>query len=114
MSALLQGVPPKDAAGRIIMGHHTQVPHHFANGLPYEVAGVLAIDITGAISHYAQGLPFTANGRLVTSDREPITYYGGGAAPFDANGRLAVDVAGPITHWSSGVPYTATGHIAAI
>jgi len=85
-------------------------PEYFYQGLPWE-AGVLAVDLVGAIDHYHEGIPFTAVGRLAVSEDAPVR-FGAGAAPFDANGRLAMSN-DAVDHYSSGIPYTATGGIAA-
>lgn len=111
MGALLQLVPPR-VAGAIDITIGTLAPDHFANGLPYEADGTLAVDTATAIDHHHQGLPFTAVGRLATASGNP-TYFGMGASPFTAANRLNVVIAA-VDHYSSGVGYTVTNSVAAV
>jgi len=105
MSALLQ-VATRNGVLPAVDG--VAAPLYVAGGIPYDATGV-AVDLTGVIDHYHQGLPFTANGRLCVVQTAPA-YYGSGAAPF-LNERLTMDTTG-IDHYSSSIPYTIAGGIA--
>ena len=111
MSALLQGVPRR-TGGRIEITNGATIPHHFHNGLPYELNGDLAIDGGGIVHHYHQGLPFTLEGRLIM-EATPVDHFGSGAAPFNAANRL-VRVVGAGTIYSSGVQYNAAQAVTTI
>jgi hypothetical protein len=90
------------------------IPHHFANGLPYEADGTLALDNVGATDHVHQGLPFTVQGRLVYAGGSAVPeYFGAGAAPFQpvVDSKLAFAFAQPVTHFSGGVAYSAEGRV---
>lgn len=114
MSALLQGVPRRNAAGRLLVTNGDLAPHHYANGLPYEANGDLAVKFGGTLDHFHQGLPFTAAGRFLITGAPP-SYVGNGAAPFTVVGadtRLSVHTTTAISHFSSGVGYTAAQEVA--
>jgi hypothetical protein len=85
-------------------------PQYVDQGIPYD-NGNVAVDLSSAINHHHQGLPFTAAGRLAVTQDAP-DYYGSGAAPFNA-GRLCMLDAN-IDHYASGIPYVAASNIATI
>ena len=92
----------------------TLAPDSYFNGLPL-AGGVLAVDLSSAIDHYHQGLPFTANSRLAVSINQPISHFGSGAAPFDAAGRLVTStveedkVLGGVPYFEDKVSVVITG-----
>ena len=110
MSYLLLSTISGQKIGALSYTDGDTLPNHFANGLPYESDGTLAVAIDGAISHYHQGLPFTASGRLAGTLSETPTRFGGGAAPFSASGHLTLGSSG-VTHYSGGICYTESGSI---
>jgi hypothetical protein len=109
MTALFQGVPLRSASGAVIATVAATSPDHYANGLPYEVDGSLCFE-TGAITHYHQGLPLTANDRVAVAATAPVR-YNSGAMPIASNGTLSVALAGGVDHYSSGVGYTSGGSV---
>ena len=104
MSALLQGVAPRNASGQILVTLGTAIPHHFHNGIPYEADGSVAgRAVTPAFFH--QGLPFDAAGRIAFAGTGAnIDFYGSGAAPFSSSSRLCPTTVAE-TSVSSGVSY---------
>ena len=110
MSYLLLSTISGQKIGALSYTDGDTLPNHFANGLPYESDGTLAVSVDGAISHYHQGLPFTASGRLAGTLSETPTRFGGGAAPFSASGHLTLGSSG-VTHYSGGICYTESGSI---
>ena len=111
MSALLQGVPLRVAGGAIDETIGTLAPDHFANGIPYEADGTLAVSTSQPADHYHQGLPFTALGRLaVAGSATAPAYFGSGAAPFTVANLLQRQVIAS-DHFSSGVAYSGVGAI---
>ena len=110
MSYLLLSTISGQKIGALSYTDGDTLPNHFANGLPYESDGTLAVSVDGAISHYHQGLPFTASGRLAGTLSETPTRFGGGAAPFSASGHLTLG-SGGVTHYSGGICYTESGSI---
>jgi hypothetical protein len=77
----------------VAMVDGTSLPTGFTGGIPVdnsEGAPAVAADTSGAITHYHQGLPFTAEGRIAIVQDGPIAYWGSGAAPFSSAGRLIV------------------------
>lgn len=106
MSALLQGVPRRNATGQILFTVGATPPDHFSGGIPYEADGSVAVE-NGPIDHYHQGLPYTASGRLATGGGTVVTYYGGGAAAFAANGQQATSTLPDV--YVHGVAYGANG-----
>ena len=113
MSYLLLSTISGQKIGALSYTDGNSIPDHFANGLPFETNGSLAVDVDGVISHYHQGLPFSADGRLVGTLSETPTRFGGGAAPFSAEGRLVFGSSG-VTHYSGGICYTEAGSIGAV
>ena len=113
MSYLLLSAISGQKIGALSYTDGDSIPDHFANGLPFETDGSLAVDVDGVISHYHQGLPFSADGRLVGTLSETPTRFGGGAAPFSAESRLVLGSSG-VTHYSGGVGYTEAGSIGAV
>ena len=109
MSYLLLSTISGQKIGALSYTDGDTLPNHFANGLPYESDGTLAVSVDGAISHYHQGLPFTASGRLAGTLSETPTRFGGGAAPFSASGHLTLGSSG-VTHYSGGICYTESGN----
>jgi len=87
-------------------------PAYFAQGLPFELDGTLAVDHVGLISHVHQGLPFSPTGRLVVSFGGVVTRIGDGGAPFTADNHLALEDAA-VSFYASGIPYTSSGQISA-
>lgn len=114
MSQLLQ-VATRQGAIKVL-NSFTLAPDYFDQGIPFDnvEGGVLslAVDITGDIHHFHQGLPFTLEGRLAATQDKPVEYFGSGGAPFDALGRLVFG-SGAVDHFSAGIPYTADRQIAA-
>jgi len=90
-------------------------PTRTTQGLPTDPAGGLpglAIDLTGAITHHHQGLPFTAQGRLAAELAAGVpAYFGSGAAPFSATGRLLFSSDPAIASHIARVPFAADGRI---
>ena len=84
MSALLQFRTPAGAFDDVI------APDYVHNGIPYVSTGEIAVDSAGAITHYHQGLGFTAAGRIASTIAPP-EYYGSGSAGF-VDGRLCTTV----------------------
>ena len=105
MSQLLQVATRSGALAQTV---GTLAPAHYANGLPFDADGSLAVDTASAIDHYQLGLPFTAAGRLCVA-AAAVDHFGSGGAPFTATGRLAQGT--PTDHYSAGIPYTATGQV---
>lgn len=97
--------------GAVLVTDGTAAPDHFANGLPYEADGSLAVDSVSAITGVSAAIPVTAVGRIATGTTPARANMG--AMPLTADGRLVM-AAGAVSHYSSGVPYTAVPQIAAI
>jgi hypothetical protein len=103
MSALLNASPKVGGAVSFLDG--TLAPDHVSSGIPYEIGGLLAVEVDGAISHYHQGLGYTATGRLAATLTGPPTRIGNGAAPFNTTGHLVLAI-GSSAHYANGIPYT--------
>ena len=110
MSALFEGVPQRDAAGRIICTDAITVPDHFHNGLPYELDGTLCIDTTQAIDHYHQLLPFTPEGRICVV-MEGTTDRVQNCTPVGLAGFVNMSLVDPISHYANGVAFSAAQRV---
>jgi len=108
LSALLQGVPKRDAAGGILITLGVAAPAYFHNGIPYEANGRVATQLA-VPTHYHQGLPFTASGRL-SYTAGAVSHYGSGAAPFDGPDVLMMGGEG-VSHYVHGVAYNVSNNI---
>ena len=81
----------------------------FSQGLPY-IGDAVAVDLSAAVTHHHQGLPFTADGKLAAVVAAP-DYFGSGAAPFTSAGRLAVS-SNAASKYLAGVTFDASGSVA--
>ena len=68
---------------------------------------------SGAITHYANGLPMDSSGNLVVSNGTSAPSAFSGGWPFDASGGVAIDSSGVINTYQNGLPFTVAGRIVA-
>jgi uncharacterized protein with WD repeat len=74
-------------------------------GIPLE-DGKVAVDDAGAITHYHQGIPMTAEGRVAVTIDGTVSYLGAGGAGFDDAGRMVISAEGAVPNRSlNGVGY---------
>ena len=74
-------------------------------GIPLE-DGKVAVDDAGAITHYHQGIPMTAEGRVAVTIDGTVSYLGAGAAGFDTAGRMVISAEGAVANRAvNGVGY---------
>jgi hypothetical protein len=110
MSQILQKIVTA-ASGASTFVNGTTTPDLVKNGVPYMSDGAVAVDTTGAITHYHQGLPFTTEGRLAADSSGAPTRIGNGGAPFTATGRLSIAAGEEASHYSAGIAYTAASSV---
>jgi hypothetical protein len=82
----------------------TEPPDSFHNGWPID-DGAIAVDAVSEISHYARGLPFTANGRLAATALEAIDHIQAGGIGITAAGRVIISVDPDATRYFNGLGY---------
>lgn len=83
----LRGVPIMNSTTAVISQGAAAIAN-YSNGVPIDINGAVAIVVTGTVSHYSGGLPFTSAGRV----------------------RVAVPAAA-VDHYSNGVPFTVEGYV---
>jgi hypothetical protein len=108
MSALLQ-TTLKTNLGCVFQSPGEAITH-YSNGLPFTAAGSLAVAYDGVVDHYHQGLPFTVAGRLAIQGAAPVRFSSGSAGFVDPLGNLSGNVlAEAPDHYVHGVGYRASG-----
>ena len=108
MSGNLQTVP-KEADGSLTIADATDTPNYYVNGLPFDTGSTLAVDYTGAIASYYQGLPLTAEGRIACT-KDAVDRVSSGL-PIAASEKVSMTGDAP-SYYAGGVPYSSGGTLA--
>ena len=109
MTARFNLVIPRNAAGHLVRNLSSAAPDHWAQGLPFDADGSLAMEAASP-TYFSQGLPFTANHRVAYAGAVPSYFQNGGG--FSSTHRIACNVGGN-DHHEHGVQFgSSAGQVA--